>query len=150
MTELSIDLNWQRTTPELVLGEYETGHEISFHDDCAIQADAAPDWGGDANATNPEQSLAAALSSCHMMTFLSLAARSKWPVATYYDHAVAELGKNQSGRMAVTKIALSPRVTFDTGFTVAQPELEKMHLKAHKLCFIANSISAAIKVTPVT
>ena len=149
MADLSIDLNWHRNTPNLAVGEYETGHEISFHDDCSIRADAAPDWGGNADATNPEQSLAAALSSCHMMTFLSLAARASWPVATYFDHASAKLGKLPNGRMAVTDITLTPRVTFDTGFSVTQPELEKMHVKAHKLCFVANSVSARMTVEPV-
>ncbi len=149
MAELSIDLNWYRTTTTMVLGEYETAHDISFNEDCSIRADAAPDWGGDPEAINPEQSLAAALSSCHMMTFLNLAARTKWPVATYHDHALAALGKLPNGRMAVTDITLTPRVTFDSGFTATEAEMEKMHLKAHKLCFVANSISAKISINPI-
>ncbi len=150
MAELSIDLSWQRSTPELAVGQYQTGHDIYFNDNCSIRADAAPDWGGDPESANPEQSLAAALSSCHMMTFLSLAARAQWPVASYLDHAVAALGKTQAGRMAVTEITLRPRVRFDSGFTVTQAELEKMHIKAHKLCFIANSVSSVIKVEPLS
>ena len=148
MTELSIDLNWARTTAALKTGEYETSHDISFNGAYAVSADAAPDWGGDPASVNPEQTIAASLSSCHMMTFLSVAARADWPVATYYDHAVAQLGKADNGRMAVTEIKLAPRVTFDTGFRVTPDDLIKMHQKAHKLCFVANSVSAAIKIEP--
>ena len=53
--------------------------------------DAAPDWGGDPEHVNPEQALAAALSSCHMLTFLALAAKLGWPVVSYTDHAVAQI-----------------------------------------------------------
>lgn len=150
MTELSIDLCWARTTPALAVNGYNTGHEIVLGGDERLNADAAPDWGGHPKSTNPEQTLAASISSCHMMTFLSLAARADWPVATYFDHAVAELGRNQAGRMAVTEIRLSPRVSFDSGFDVSPAEVERMHHKAHKLCFIANSVLADIKISPVT
>jgi organic hydroperoxide reductase OsmC/OhrA len=148
MTELSIDLWWTRETPELAVESYNTSHEISLGGDDKIHADAAPGWGGNPTATNPEQTLAASISSCHMMTFLSLAARAKWPVAAYFDHAVAELGRNPAGRMAVTEIRLAPRVTFDTGFDVTASDIEKMHYKAHKLCFVANSVLAVIKIEP--
>ena len=81
--------------------------------------DSAPDWGGDPGNTNPEQALASALSSCHMMTFLALAAKAGWPVATYHDYAEAHLGKNPKGQMSVTRIDLHPVVRFDTGFSVS-------------------------------
>lgn len=149
MTGLSIELHWMRKTPSMDVGGYDTDHEISFNDHDSLTGDAAPDWGGERNNVNPEQMLAAALSSCHMMTFLSLAARAKLPIATYSDHAVSVLGKLPNGRMAVTDILLSPRVTLDTGFSIEPGELEKMHTKTHKLCFVANSISARVRVTPV-
>lgn len=148
MSDLSIDLTWTRTTPNLAVGRYNTAHKIALGGGRTFEADAAPGWGGDPDATNPEQTLAASVSSCHMMTFLSLAARANWPLAAYADHATAKLGKNDAGRMCVTDIALAPRVTFDTGFSVAPEEVERMHRKAHKLCFVAASVSARITITP--
>ena len=76
MSDLSIDLHWQRTGSELRPGTYSNVHSVRYNDTYEVRADAAPDWGGDASNTNPEQTLAAAVSSCHMMTFLALAAKA--------------------------------------------------------------------------
>ena len=107
--------------------------------------DAAPDWGGDPAHTNPEQALAAALSSCHMMTFLALCAKAGWPVASYHDHAQARLGKNAKGQMSVTRIDLNPVVRFDTGFIAVEDEaLADMQHRAHRYCFIANTLADSV------
>ncbi len=145
MSDLSIDLNWQRTSPDLRPGEFSNAHTVRYNDRFELEADAAPDWGGDAGNTNPEQALAAALSSCHMMTFLALAAKAGWPVASYHDHAVAHLGKNPKGQMSVTRIDLHPVVRFDTGFTVEPEKLEQMQQRAHRYCFIANSLADSVE-----
>ena len=64
MNELSIKLDWQRTEAELTPGKYTNSHSIMYNDDNKVIVDAAPDWGGNIEHTNPEQALAAALSSC--------------------------------------------------------------------------------------
>jgi hypothetical protein len=79
MSDLSIQLHWRRTEPELQPGKYSSEHTVQFNGNHEFQADSAPDWGGDANNTNPEQALASALSNCHMMTFLALVRRVKSP-----------------------------------------------------------------------
>jgi organic hydroperoxide reductase OsmC/OhrA len=146
MAELSIELRWQRTAPHLRAGEYSNAHTVSFDEDHALRVDAAPDWGGDPANTNPEQALAASLSSCHMMTFLALAAKAGWPVAGYRDRAVAHLGKNARGRMAVTRIDLHPEVDFDAGFEIEASELDKMQHRAHRYCFIANTLAEGVEI----
>ncbi|MEP4038027.1 OsmC family protein [Pseudophaeobacter sp.] len=149
MSELSIDLSWFRSTPTLAEGKIDNGHDITYNAQFTLPGDAAPDWGGDADATNPEQALAASLSSCHMMTFLALAAKAGWPVSTYADHAEASLGKTDKGLMAVTELKLMPRVSFDTGFQIGAEKIEEMHERAHRYCFVANSISAKMTIVPV-
>lgn len=146
MANLSIELHWQRTEAELLPGEYSSAHTVQFNAGNELKVDAAPDWGGDPANTNPEQALASALSSCHMMTFLALAAKAKWKVASYYDHAVAHLGKNQKGKMTVTQIDLHPVVRFETGFMVDDKELEEMQQRAHRYCFIANTLAESVEV----
>ncbi|MXQ09848.1 OsmC family peroxiredoxin [Alphaproteobacteria bacterium GH1-50] len=146
MSDLAIELHWQRTSPSLTAGAYSTAHEIEFNRHFSLTADAAPDWGGDPANTNPEQALAAALSSCHMMTFLALAAKAGWPVAAYHDRAVAHLGKNPRGQMSVTRIDLHPVVRFDTGFTPDPAEMDKMQDRAHRYCFIANTLSDSVEI----
>jgi len=93
MSELSINLCWRRKETELIPGEFSSEHEVAYNDKFKVTADTAPDWGGSALNTNPEQALAASLSSCHMMTFLALAAKTKWPLFSYDDQAIAHLGK---------------------------------------------------------
>ncbi|SDE02361.1 OsmC family protein [Ruegeria marina] len=146
MSDLSIQLHWHRTTPELKPGAYSAEHMVQYNSSFDVMADAAPDWGGDPANTNPEQALAAALSSCHMMTFLALAAKAGWPVASYHDHAVAHLGKNPRGQMSVTRIDLHPVVRFDTGFQVGDEEMDQMQDRAHRYCFIANTLADSVDV----
>ena len=102
MSDLAIDLHWHRAGARLQSGQYSNAHMVHFNARHELNVDAAPDWGGDPDNTNPEQALAAALSSCHMMTFLALCAKAGWPVASYHDHAEAHLGKNPAGQMSVT------------------------------------------------
>lgn len=146
MSDLSIQLHWQRAERDLVTGKYSNAHTVQFGNRHDLPVDSAPDWGGDPANTNPEQALAAALSSCHMMTFLALAAKVGWPVASYADHAVAHLGKNPRGQMSVIRIDLHPVVRFDTGFTVEDAKLAEMQHRAHRYCFIANTLADSVEV----
>ncbi|MDG1130525.1 MAG: OsmC family protein [Paracoccaceae bacterium] len=146
MSALSISLHWHRSEAALEPGQYANAHTVQFNDRYDLQVDAAPDWGGAAENTNPEQALASALSSCHMMTFLALAAKAGWPVASYHDHAEAHLGKNARGQMSVTRIDLHPVVRFDTGFAVDDAALAQMQDRAHRYCFIANTLAYSVEI----
>lgn len=141
MSELSIELTWKRKEAELVANKYSNEHSIKYNETYALNADAAPSWGGNKLNTNPEQALAAALSSCHMMTFLALAAKVKWPVKRFTDKAEAHLGKDPQGKMCISQIDLNPVVEFDDGFEIEQSKLDDMHERAHRYCFVANSIA---------
>jgi len=147
MSELSIDLTWQRKEDALKPNKYSNEHHIQYNESYAVNSDAAPSWGGDVANTNPEQALTAALSSCHMMTFLALAAKVSWPVTSYADTANAYLGKDPNGKMCVSQIDLNPTVTFDEGFEVTAEKLADMHDRAHRYCFVANSIADHVKIT---
>lgn len=146
MSDLSIELHWQRAEPALQPGKFSNEHTVLFNSSYDVKVDAAPDWGGDAANTNPEQALASALSSCHMMTFLALAAKSGWPVASYHDYAEAHLGKNPKGLMSVTRIDLHPVVRFDTGFSVDDAKMAEMQDRAHRYCFIANTLADSVEI----
>ena len=147
MSELSVDLTWNRKESKLLPGKFSSEHEVNYNENFKVTADAAPDWGGSSSNTNPEQALAASLSSCHMMTFLALAAKTKWPVSSYTDHAVGHLGKNSKKQMVVNRIDLNPVVLFDAGFEVSSDELDKMHDRAHRYCFIANTLDSEVEVS---
>lgn len=146
MSDLAISLNWHRAVTALEPRKYSNAHSVQYGDHYELTVDAAPDWGGSAEHTNPKQALAAALSSCHMMTFLALCAKAGWPVASYHDHAEAHLGKNAKGQMSVTRIDLNPVVRFDTGFAVDATDLAQMQHRAHRYCFIANTLADSVEI----
>ena len=146
MSDLAIQLHWHRATPVLQAGAYSNEHTVQYNNQYDVTVDSAPDWGGDPANTNPEQALASALSSCHMMTFLALCAKAGWPVASYHDYAEAHLGKNPRGQMSVTRIDLHPVVRFDTGFSVSDEELAQMQDRAHRYCFIANTLADSVEI----
>ena len=146
MSDLTIELYWQRTAPVLQTGAYSNEQTVQYNNRSDLLVDSAPDWGGNPDNTNPEQALASALSSCHMMTFLALAAKAGWPLASYYDYAEAHLGKNPKGQMSVTRIDLHPVVRFDTEFSVNDEELAQMQDRAHRYCFIANTLADSVEI----
>ncbi len=146
MSVISIDLSWKLKDNELHPDKYSNEHDIFFTPNIKIKADSAPDWNGDRNNVNPEQSLAASLSSCHMMTFLALAAKMNWPVISYTDKAIATLGKNSKNKMSVVKIELNPKIKFSNNFNIDSDEMKKIQDRAHRYCFIANSLSEEVKV----
>ena len=146
MSKISIDLKWNLEEGEMTPNNYSNKHQITFTPKIKITGDSAPDWRGDKLNCNPEQTLAASLSSCHMMTFLALAAKMNWPVLSYKDRAIATLGKNSKGLMSVIKIQLTPKVEFSKNFTIEPNEMKKIQDRAHRYCFIANSLSDEVKV----
>ena len=146
MSKISINLSWKIGEGKMSPGNYSNEHEIVFTPNFKIVGDSAPDWNGSEINTNPEQALAASLSSCHMMTFLALAAKMKWPLISYKDNAFATLGKNSKGKMSVVKLELNPKVKFSGEFSVNVNEMKKIQDRAHRYCFIANSLSKEVKV----
>lgn len=146
MSEMGIELHWTRSEPELKPRAYSAEHRVDFNAANALTVDTAPDYGGDLANTNPEQALTSALASCHMMTFLALCAKARWPVASYRDTAHAQMGKNPKGQMSVTRIDLTPVVTFDDGFTVTPEKMAEMQDRAHRYCFIANTLADSVEI----
>ena len=145
MSELSISLEWNLQEDQLKSESFSKNHKIEINNN-QFNAGSAPDYGGKENELNPEQSLAASISSCHMMTFLTLAAKMHWPVVSYKDKAFAFLGKNSKGKMCVNKIELNPKIVFDGNFSVSSEEMDKMQDRSHRYCFVANSLSDEVEI----
>ncbi len=145
MSDLSISLEWNLQEDELKPDVFSKNHKIEINDNF-FNAGSAPEYGGRENEINPEQSLAAAISSCHMMTFLALASKMRWPVKSYKDKAHAFLGKNTKGKMCVNKIELNPQIFFDKDFSVSKEDMDKMQDRSHRYCFVANSLSDDVEI----
>lgn len=144
MSEHRIELKWAKTTPDFQYETYDRTHQVRFSGGIECRASSAPEYLGNKDLTNPEELLVAAVSSCHMLTFLAVAAKSKLTLETYEDQAVGYLEKDDSGKVWVKKIVLKPKTKF-SGANPPDPEkLKSLHDKAHHNCFIANSIKTEV------
>lgn len=145
MSEHHAHISWKKNAGPFTYEAYDRAHEWTFGGGVTVPASAAPEYRGDASRVNPEEALVAAMSSCHMLTFLALAARKKWTVISYEDSAVGVLEKNELGKLAITRATLKPRVGFE-GAAPPRAELEALHEQAHKGCFIASSVRTEINL----
>jgi organic hydroperoxide reductase OsmC/OhrA len=145
MSEHRIQTTWKKETSDFKYETYNRSHSLKFEGGQSLKGSSAPDFVGDAALANPEELFAAALSSCHMLTFLAIACKASFVVASYTDNAVATLEKNAEGKMAVTKVALNPKIEFQ-GSAPDAAKLAELHEKAHKYCMIANSVSAKVSI----
>jgi len=103
-------------------------------------------FSGDATRYNPEELLALALSHCHMLTYLAIAAKRRVEVLAYADRATATLAPGPSGKLQVTDVVLRPVVTLARGADLEAARA--MHARAHENCFIANSVNFTVRNEP--
>jgi len=107
-----------------------------------IVGTADPAFHGETHLHNPEELLLAAVTSCHMLTYLALCARNGITVSRYADSARGILALQASGEGRFEEIELQPLVAVAPGSDVAAAI--QLHERAHELCFIANSCSFPI------
>jgi organic hydroperoxide reductase OsmC/OhrA len=130
-------------------GSYSRAHRWLFDGGAVVPGSASPQIVpppmSDAAAVDPEEALIASAASCHMLWFLSLAQEAGFDVASYRDEAKGTMGRDAEGRIAMTRIDLSPKIAF-TGRQPSAEELDELHHSAHAKCFIANSLRTKIVV----
>lgn len=149
MSEHRTSVQWARKGEDFTYEAYGRRHRWTFGGGTSLDASSAPEYLGDAKLPNPEEALVVALSSCHMLSFLAIAARRRLTVDSYDDDAVGHMEKNAEGRIAVTKVELRPRVRFSGANAPGRDEIAKLHEQAHRVCFIANSVKTEVTVTPL-
>lgn len=142
---------WQRHAGEPFTDQrYHRRHAWRFDGGAVVLASSSPlsvpPPLSDLSAVDPEEAFVAALSSCHMLTFLAIAAKKRLIVDAYEDRAVGRLDKNAAGKLAMTSVELNPKVTFAPGVEVDAATLEKLHHDAHENCFIAQSVKTPVVV----
>ena len=145
MSTYAIDLNWRRET-DFSYDTFNRNHTLSFSGDQILQNSSAPEYLGNSDMANPEELLASALCSCHMLTFLAIASKSGYTVDSYNDHAVATLDKNEEGRLAITTIDLHPVIVFSGDKKPTAEQLKSLHEKAHRNCFVASSLKTKVNI----
>jgi organic hydroperoxide reductase OsmC/OhrA len=152
MGEHTSHVAWERGGAAFTDLRYSRAHRWSFDGGASVPASASPhNVAGpfaDPAGVDPEEAFVAALSSCHMLTFLWLAARRGFVVDAYTDDAVGTMGKNAAGRDAVTRVRLRPEIRFSGARIPTDDEVRALHHEAHEQCFIANSVTTEVEVLP--
>ena len=151
MAAYTATIDWSLTAgPEDFLkGRYSRAHSIAFDGGVTIPGSPSPGvvpapW-SDPAAVDPEEMLVAALSNCHMLTFLHKAREAGWVVTAYRDEAHGVMRKTAEGKIALTKVTLRPDIRFD-GPSPDPEQLEALHHAAHEDCFIASSVKTEVVV----
>jgi organic hydroperoxide reductase OsmC/OhrA len=149
MSTYVAEVSWTLDGDEDFLsGRYSRGHTVRFDGGAVVSASASPHvvgkWAVEA-AVDPEEMLVAALSSCHMLTFLHVARLAGFRVAAYRDQAEGWMEAISPGRLAMTRVALHPRIDW-VGPTPDQAKLNQMHHEAHEGCYIANSVKTEVTI----
>lgn len=140
---------WQRGEGDFAKGRYSRRHVWRFDGGIELAASASPlvvpkPYAAE-DAVDPEEAFVASLSACHMLTFVDLARHAGYVVDAYADDAEGELEKTAEGRSWVARVTLHPAITW-SGDRPGADELDRLHHRAHDLCFIANSVKTAVSV----
>ena len=150
MHQYEATVAWQRGDQDFRDNRYSRAHEWRFDGGARVPASSAPSSVpvpmSDPAGVDPEEAVVAALSSCHMLFFLSYAARRGFTVDSYVDAAVAVMDRNVDGRMALTRITLRPRIVFSGERMPEAGEIAALHHDAHEQCYIANSLKAEVVI----
>jgi organic hydroperoxide reductase OsmC/OhrA len=152
MSEYRVTLEWtgSATAADFLKLRYSREHRWTFDGGIAVAASSSPSvvpvpW-SNPGAVDPEEAYVASIASCHMLTFLFVAARAGFAVASYHDDAVGVMTKTPAGVAWISRVTLSPKITYAGDRRPTAEELAKLHHAAHEGCFIASSVKTEIVV----
>ena len=137
-----LQLTWTGNTLD---GTYNRNATVANPAKHPLSVSSAPEYAGDAARWNPEDLLASALATCHMLTFLALCAKAKVEVVGYEDHAEAVLDTVDK-ITRITRVYLRPVIRVTRGTSMAK--VVELFEKAHKYCFVANSVTCEAVMEP--
>jgi organic hydroperoxide reductase OsmC/OhrA len=152
MSEHRAIVRWKRTGGNFLKGQYSREHTWSFDGGVTVAASAAPSsvpapYANPA-CVDPEEAFVAALSSCHMLTYVFLAGRQGFQVESYEDEAVGVMTKNERGVLWISAVTLTPKIAYGGDKTPSPEDEARLHHGAHEQCFIANSVKTEVTVQP--
>jgi organic hydroperoxide reductase OsmC/OhrA len=152
MSEYRVTVEWTgaASAADFLQGRYSREHCWAFDGGAVVAASSSPSvvrvpWSNPSNV-DPEEAFVAAISSCHMLTFLYLAAKAGVVVASYRDDAVGVMTKTPEGVAWVSRVTLTPEIRYAGDRQPGADEVARLHHAAHHDCFIANSVKTEIIV----
>jgi organic hydroperoxide reductase OsmC/OhrA len=148
-------VRWERGAQPFIDNRYRRAHAWVF-DGAEVPASASPahvpPGTADPLAVDPEEAFVAALASCHMLFFLSIAASRGFVVDRYEDRAKGTLTPlpDAPDRQVLGRVVLRPAVTFAPISPCSEAELSALHEEAHRVCYLANALgpSCSLLIEP--
>jgi len=148
MSTYTAEVRWSRGEQKFTDNRYSRVHTWHFDGGTVVPASSSPSIVplpmSNAAAVDPEETFIASLSSCHLLWFLSLAAKHGYIVDTYADAASGIMERNSAGKLAITRVTLRPLAIFSGGKIPDRAALEALHQAAHEECFIAQSVRSEV------
>lgn len=138
-------LTWHRKTSDFDYETYNRDAELIFGGGKKIMVSNPEKYFGNSEQINSEELLIASVSCCYMQTFLAIASKQGYNIASYEDKALGKLYKDANGKMSMREINLFPEVQFE-GLQPNEATLQKLKNLACKNCFISNSVSSQVNV----
>ncbi len=138
----ALELEW-RGDHTRAYDTYTREHVIRIGGKSELRGTADSQFRGDAALHNPEDLLLAALSGCHLLTYLALCARARIDVRSYTDSASGDLLLTPDGGGRFTQVILRPLVVIADAAMLEKAR--SFHDAAHKYCFIANSVNFPVR-----
>lgn len=125
---------------------FDRATRLEFTGGAAIDASAPGQFHGDDRRANPETLMLGSLMQCHFLTFMAVAAKSGATVLAYSDSGSGQLGRKDNGKTGFTSVTLRPKVAFADPAHAAK--LAEFHERAHRNCFMSNSVNFPVTVEP--
>ena len=125
---------------------YTRNHTISINGKVDLLVSSDPTFRGDRTRHNPEEMLVAALSSCHMLSYLHVCVMNGVVVTDYKDNATGTMKENPDGSGQFIEVTLHPIVKVKDASMIEKAN--HLHEKASQLCFIARSVNFPVHHVP--
>ena len=150
MSEHKATIEWKRNSSDFLKGKYSREHTWLFDGGAKVQASSSPSvvpvpYANPAYV-DPEEAFVAAISSCHMLTWIYLASRQGFQIDSYVDRAIGHMTKGDNGTPWISSVVLNPQIAFSGDKQPTAEEVDRLHHLAHEQCFIANSVKTKITV----
>ncbi|MCP5464088.1 MAG: OsmC family protein [Deltaproteobacteria bacterium] len=143
----NIRLDWNPLGKKFAYKEYSRQFTTRITNKPDLVGTAAPEFFGSPYTHNPEDLLVTSVASCHMLSYLALAANAKIEVLSYHDEAVGTLHQTEDKSVKFSEIILNPCISISPSSD--ESKAKALHEKAHKICFIANSVNFPVQINPV-
>lgn len=144
--EYRVTVSWSDDPGTVDYRSYTRDHTVAATGKPTLDGSADKAFRGDAARWNPEDLLVAALSECHLLSFLHVAAEAGVVVTAYTDTPVGRMTRDDDGGWSFERVVLHPQVTTTGG---GARDLASLHHAAHEACFIARSVAFPVTVEPV-